>query len=130
MAASRISRVLVVATVMAAAACGRIISPPPPVNPPNLAHEAVVAGTPVVIAARAARVLSGFAYNTKRFGRDSTWGYRAVDSVHVRMRYTRPSNDSTRVLIEMWGRCRERGCLRNDALSIVGALEADEAPPM
>lgn len=130
MPASRISRVLVVATVLAAAACGRVISPPPPVAPPDVTHEVVVVGAPVSIAARGARTLYQFGYNTKRFGRDSTWGFRAVDSVNVRLRYTRPSDDSTRVLIEMWGRCRQRGCLRNDLLSLVGALEAEEGPPM
>ena len=130
MPATRTSRLLVVGALVAAAACGRIISPPPPSNVPQLSHEAVVQGQPIVIAARAARTLQRFSFNTKRFGQDSTWGFRAVDSVSVRLRYTRPHNDSSRVLIEMWGACPAgQRCFQGDLMLLLAGLTSEEGPP-
>jgi hypothetical protein len=116
----------------AAAACGRIIAPAPPESMPLLSFETRVAGAPVTIAARGARALYDFSFVTRRFGSDSTWGYRASDSTHARLRYTMPSRDSTRVLIEMWGgRCEsgDRQCLRGDLGALVQRLAAEDAPP-
>ena len=130
MPAARISRLLAVATLAAAAACGQVISPPPPSNPPQLTHEVVVQGQPIVVAARAARTMQRYAFNTKRFGQDSTWGFRAADSINARLRYTRPHDDSTRVLVEMWGKCppRER-CFHGDLMLLLAGLVTEDAPP-
>ena len=131
MPASRRSRLLVVGALAAAAACGRIISPPPPSNAPDVSHEVVVQGTPIVIAARAARTLQDYGFNTKRFSQDSTWGFRKADSINARLRYTRPYTDSTRVLIEMWGRCqdRTRSCFIGDLRVLLAGLQTEEGPP-
>ena len=131
MPAMRTSRLLVVAALGAAAACGRIISPPPPSNAPELQQEVIVAGSPIVIAARAARTMQRYSYNTKRFGSDSTWGFRAADSINMRLRYTRPYDDSTRVLIEMWGKCedRRRRCFAGDLAVLLVGLQTEEGPP-
>ena len=127
MPAPRLSRVLAVATLAVAAACGRIIAPPPPSNAPEVALELMVPGVPVTVAARGARTLQTYSYNTKRFGPDSTWGFRAADSINARLRYTRPHNDSTRVLIEMWGKCRERRrCFEGDLRVLIAGLQSEE----
>jgi hypothetical protein len=130
MVAARRSRLLVVAALVAAAACGRIISPPPPSSAPELTHEVVVQGAPIVVAARGARTLQRYSFNTKRFGPDSTWGFRAADSINARLRYTRPTDDSTRVLIEMWGRCPARQrCFQGDLMVLLAGLVTEEGPP-
>ena len=130
MRAGRTSRLLVVATLALAAACGRIISPPPPSNAPDLSHEVVVQGAPIVVAARGARTMQRYSFNTKRFGPDSTWGFRAADSINLRLRYTRPSDDSTRVLIEMWGKCPPRQrCFQGDLMVLLAGLATEEGPP-
>ena len=130
MPASRLSRLPCVAALVAAAACGRIISPPPPSNAPEMTHEVVVPGQPIVVAARGARTLQQYSFNTKRFGQDSTWGFRKVDSVNARLRYTRPHDDSTRVLIEMWGKCPPRQrCFQGDLMLLLAGLTSEEAPP-
>lgn len=88
-------------------------------------------GVPVAIAAKAARTLATYAYTTKRFGTDSTWGYRAVDDMSVRLRYTTPSRDSTRMLVEYWGRCERGGvaCLRGELAALAAGITQEEATP-
>ena len=88
-------------------------------------------GVPVAVAAKAARTLALYAYTTKRFGRDSTWGYRAVDNMSVRLRYTMRSQDSTRMLVEYWGRCERGGvaCLRADLTALAAGISQEEAAP-
>jgi hypothetical protein len=70
-------------------------------------------------------------YVTRRFGSDSTWGYRAVDSIHVRLRYLRPSPDSTRIVADYWGRCEQGGvsCLRGEFLLLATGVSSEEGPP-
>jgi hypothetical protein len=129
-------RAFVPATVLVAAcaaivSCGRIISPPPPSNPPQVNHVVTVVGAPVVVAARAARTLQDYGYVTKRFGGDSTWGFRGADSIAARLRYVRAATDSSRVLIELWGRCPsdQEGCLHGHVAVLVTGMTAQEAPP-
>ena len=112
----------------AAVACGRVLAPAPPAGEPALSHDLMVAGAPIAIAAKAARTLGDLSYSTRRFGRDSTWGYRAADSIHVRIRYVAPSRDSTRVLLEYWGGC-DRDCLQQELARFATGLTAEEAPP-
>ena len=128
--------VLVPATLLAAAglalaACGRVISPPPPARTPQVSHVVTVVGAPVVVAARAARTLQDYGYVTKRFGGDSTWGYRGADSIAARLRYVRAATDSSRVLIELWGKCPrdQADCLHGHVVVIVTGMTAQEAPP-
>ena len=85
----------------------------------------------MVIAAKAARTLALFAYNTKRFGSDSTWGHRAVDDMQVRLRYTMPSRDSTRMLVEYWGRCERGGgaCLKGEFAALAAGIMQEEPVP-
>ena len=109
-------------------ACGRVLAPPPPASEPAFTQDFLIAGTPITIAAKAARTLGELSYSTRRFGRDSTWGYRAADSIHVRIRYAAPSRNSTRVLVEYWGRC-ERDCLRQELALFATGLTAEEPPP-
>ena len=117
--------------VVAAIACGTIIAPAPPPTRPSLGLVAMVPGPPIVVAARAARTLQQYSFTTKRFSSDSTWGYRPADSTHIRLRYSLPRSDSTRVFVEYWGRCREGGdrCLRGLHEVIVFGLTVDEGPP-
>jgi hypothetical protein len=112
------------------AACGRVISPPPPSSPPAASQEATVPGAPITIAGRAARVLQDYGFVTKRFSSDSTWGWRGNDRIAARLRYTLPSRDSTRVLLELWGACADsRTCMRGDIATIFARLTAEDAPP-
>ena len=112
-----------------AAACGRVIAPPPPSDPPAASQEAMVPGVPITIAGRAARVLQEYGFTTRRFSSDSTWGWRANEQVAARLRYM-PSRDSTRVLLELWGRCMDaRTCMRGDIATIFARLAEQEAPP-
>lgn len=111
------------------AACGRVQAPSPPASEPGFQQEVVVAGAPITVAAKAARTLARFAYNTRRFGSDSTWAYRAVDRINVRLRYVMPSRDSTRILAEYWGVCERRGCLQAELAGLVAGITAEEAPP-
>ena len=90
----------------------------------------VVPGVPIVVAARAARTLEGGNFVTRRFSSDSTWGFRKNGSVSARLRYTAPSSDSTRVLLELWGACEDRhGCLRGDLAEILRGLTTEDGPP-
>jgi hypothetical protein len=117
------------ALVTALAGCGKVIAPPPPAAAPQVQREGVVAGTPIVIAARAARVLQEYGFTTKRFSDDSLWGLRSADDIAARLRYV-PRADSTRVLVELWGRCQDpRSCMRGDVAVILTRLGEAEAPP-
>ena len=118
-----------IVSIVAVAACGRVIAPPPPSGAPGLSQEAVVAGQPTVIAAKAARALYDISFTTKRFSSDSTWGWQPTDQIAARLRYARPSRDSTRVLVELWGPCNEPRCLQHFFQALVARLEAEEAPP-
>jgi len=111
--------------------CARVQAPPPPASEPGLSQELTVPGVRVVIAAKAARTLALFAYTTKRFGPDSTWGHRAVDDMRVRLRYIMPSSDSTRMLVEYWGRCDRGGvaCLKGEFSALAAGIVAEEAVP-
>ena len=54
----------------------------------------------------------------------------SVDTTAVRLRYTRPSDDSTRVLVELWGRCaRQRACASGAIASLVEGMSTADAPP-
>jgi hypothetical protein len=120
-----------VAGVALAAACGRVIAPAPPSGAPDATEAIMVAGAPVTIAARAARVLGEFTFTTRRFGQDSTWGFQPSDKIHARLRYTRPRNDSTRVLLELWGHCGQMPrCENQYGRAILAAIASEElAPP-
>lgn len=112
------------------AACGRVISPAPPSSTPALSEILTVAGVPVTVAARAARVLYELSFITKRFGSDSTWGFQSNDSIHARLRYVQPTVDSTRVLVELWSTCRPApGCLRRHLAALSARIRAEDAPP-
>ncbi|MGI8498387.1 MAG: hypothetical protein ACR2OG_12475 [Gemmatimonadaceae bacterium] len=115
---------------LAIAACAGTIAPPPPNTPPVLSAGVTVLGSPITIAARASRILQRYAYNTKRFSSDSTWGYRSVDQIAVRIRYASPAQDSTRAFVEMWGRCEVRAvCLRDEMARLAAGLGSEEPPP-
>jgi len=121
----------VAAVCAAIVSCGRVISPPPPTTVPQVSHVVTVVGAPVVVAARAARTLQDYGYVTRRFGGDSTWGFRGADSIAARLRYVRAATDSSRVLIELWGRCPrdQEECLHGHVVVIVSGMTAQEAPP-
>jgi hypothetical protein len=123
--------VVVLVVVGTAAACGRVLAPEPPPSQPELFEQVTVPGVPLAIAAKAARTLGLLQYTTRRFGSDSTWGWRSVDSFHVRLRYQRPSPDSTRIVAEYWGRCDDRrnSCLRGEFALLANGVMAEEAVP-
>ena len=127
------ARLVVAAAGMAAVlGCGQVIAGAPPQTEPLIAREVTVPNSPIIVAGRAARSLYGYQFITKRFGTDSTWGYRASDSAHARFRYRPAAGDSTRVLLEMWGgRCAatERQCLRADFVALMTALVTEDPPP-
>jgi hypothetical protein len=107
------------------------VAPPPPATAPGFARDVEIEGHPATIAARTARALQRFAYTTRRFSSDSTWGYRATDQISVRVRYVTAPFDSTHASIEVWGKCHETGirCLQNELVTIATAMAADEGPP-
>ena len=112
--------------------CGQVIAGAPPQTQPLIAREVTVPNSPIIVAGRAARSLYGYQFITKRFGADSTWGYRASDSAHARFRYRPTVGDSTRVLLEMWGgRCSaaDRHCLQADFVALMTALVTEDPPP-
>ena len=112
--------------------CGQIIAGAPPRTEPLLAREVTVPNSPIVVAGRGARALYGYQFITKRFGPDSTWGWRASDSTHARLRYRRTTGDSTRVSLELWGgRCApdDHGCLQADFVALLTALVTADPPP-
>lgn len=122
---------LALAAMVAVVACGGIVASPPPPAQPDLFEDFTIAGVPIAIAAKSARTLSNLSYVTRRFGADSTWGFRSVDSIHVRLRYLRPTSDSTRVVAEYWGRCENGGigCLRGEFMLLATGVSSEEAPP-
>lgn len=124
-------RAALLLALVAAVACGGIVASAPPPSEPNLFEDFTIAGVPIAIAAKSARTLGNLQYVTRRFGPDSTWGYRSVDSIHVRLRYLRPSADSTRIVAEYWGRCEEGGnsCLRGEFVLLASGVSAEEGPP-
>ncbi|MDQ6886917.1 MAG: hypothetical protein M3068_06440 [Gemmatimonadota bacterium] len=125
----RRDRAILVMTV-AIAACAGTIAPPPPQTAPVLSAGVTVLGSPIVIAARASRILQRYAYSTKRFSSDSTWGYRAVDQIAVRIRYASPAQDSTRAYVEIWGKCETKDfCLREEMARLAAGLGSEEPPP-
>ena len=130
MSARRLRRATAALGVPLAAACGGVIAPPPPAAAPQVQREGVVPGTPIVIAARAARVLQDYGFTTKRFSDDSIWGLRAADDINARLRYTTRGPDSTRVLVELWGKCQDpRTCMQGDVTVILTRLSQADEPP-
>lgn len=120
------------AGIAAVLGCGQVIASAPPQATPLIAREVTVPNSPIIVAGRAARSLYGYQFVTKRFGQDSTWGYRASDSAHARFRYRGTVGDSTRVLLEMWGgKCApvDRHCLQADFVALLTALVTDDPPP-
>jgi hypothetical protein len=113
------------------AACASAIGKAPPSEEPAFTRIVVVPGAPIVTAAKAARALQDNGYATRRFRSDSTWGSRASDNMNARLRYTSPSSDSTRILVELWGKCERggRNCFVGELVRLVGALTTEEAPP-
>jgi hypothetical protein len=109
-------------------ACARVIAPPPPETSPTVELDTLMAGHPLMLAGKAARVLVDNQYITRRFGRDSTWGYQSTDKISVRFRYVQ-RGDSTRVHLQGWGRCDASVCVRNDLQMLLAALAAEEAAP-
>ena len=118
-------------TLLAAAACAGAIAKQPPETEPAMTRIVVVAGVPVAVAAKSARALQDAGYVTKRFSSDSTWGSRAADNFNARLRYTMPSRDSTRIMVEYWGTCERggRNCLVGELVRLVAALTTEEQPP-
>lgn len=114
------------------AGCGQVIASAPPQATPLLSRELTVPNSPLVVAGKGARALYGYQFITRRFGADSTWGYRASDSAHARFRYRPTAGDSTRVSLEMWGgRCApdDRRCLQADFVALMTALIVQDPPP-
>lgn len=113
-----------------AAACGRVVAPAPPSGAPAFSDVRTVAGVPVVVAARAARALQLSGFSTRRFGSDSAWAAKSSESAAARIRYVRPSNDSTRVLLELWLPCGgTRGCGRAEAATFFARVQEEEGVP-
>ena len=125
-----LKKLLVFALVLAAA-CASAIGKAPPNEEPVFTRIVVVPGAPIVTAAKAARTLQDNGYATRRFRSDSTWASRASDNMNARLRYTSPSADSTRILVEMWGKCERggRNCFVGELVRLVAALTTEEAPP-
>jgi hypothetical protein len=123
--------VAVILALCLALACGRVVAPSPPPSEPDLFETVTVPGVAIALAAKSARTLQDLQYITRRFGSDSTWGFRSVDSFHVRVRYLRSSPDSTRLVGEYWGRCEDGGnsCLRGEFFLLVQGVAAEEVAP-
>jgi hypothetical protein len=119
------------AALVAALACGRVVAPAPPSAASDTTLEGRAAGDPRLIAPRAARRLQDMGFTTRRFATDSLWGWRAQEQIAARLRYATAAGDSTRVLVELWGPCPEnrRGCLRREAMAIIGSLQEGETAP-
>ena len=123
--------VAVILALSVAVACDRVVAPSPPPDEPDLFETVTLPGVSIALAAKSARTLQDLQYITRRFGSDSTWGFRSVDSFHVRLRYLRASPDSTRLVGEYWGRCEDGGnsCLRGEFFLLVQGVAAEEAVP-
>ena len=117
--------------ILVAAACAGAVAKQPPETDAAMTRIVVVAGVPVSVAAKSARALQDAGFATKRFRSDSTWGSRAADNVNARLRYTMPSRDSTRIMVEFWGKCERGGknCLVGELVRLVAALTTEEQPP-
>jgi hypothetical protein len=119
-----------IVTLAAVAACAKVIAPAPPSSMAAVNQEARVVGPRITVAARAARALNTFGFTTKRFGSDSTWGWRGGDRVAARFRYANTGRDSTRVSLELWGNCEaKRPCRAIDADAILSRLDVQDSPP-
>lgn len=118
------------ALAVALAACPRAVAPPPPSSPPAFSALHTVPGVPVVIAARAARALQVSGFATRRFGSDSSWAVRSSERAAARLRFVRPSNDSTRVLFEIWLPCvGQARCGEAEAVTFFQRLREEEGLP-
>ena len=115
----------------ASVACAGAIGKAPPPEPPAFTRIVVVAGAPIVNAAKSARILQDGGFATKRFSSDSLWASRGSDNMSGRLRYTMPSRDSTRILVELWGNCgnNKRDCFLGELVRLVAGLTTEEAPP-
>lgn len=125
---------LAVLVIGGAIGCQRAVAVAPPMNSPVVSEVRRVGGHPITIAARGARALSDVLFATKRFGSDSTWGYRGAvpgeDAVSIRLRYQMYSSDSTSVLLELWANCvRPRECHRSEIEEIFLRLAKNAEPP-
>jgi hypothetical protein len=125
------ARKLAVFAAVFAAACAGALAKAPPAEPAAFARVVVVPGAVIVNAAKSARALQDAGFATRRFSSDSTWGTRAADDIAARLRYSSPSRDSTRVLVELWGKCERGGtnCLLGEFVRLVSILTTEEAPP-
>lgn len=117
--------------LFALAACAGAIGKAPPPTDPAYTQIVVIQGTPIVNAAKAARLLQDAGFATKRFSADSLWASRAADKMSGRLRYTMPSRDSTRILVELWGTCERggRGCFLGEVIRLVKGLTTEEPTP-
>ena len=122
---------LAVFAICVTAACAGAIGKQPPAEAPAYSQIVVVPGAPIVIAAKAARLLQDAGFATRRFSSDSMWASRAADNMSGRLRYTMPSRDSTRILVELWGKCERggRGCFLGEVVRLVSGLTTEEGPP-
>ena len=121
------SRLLLALAAPLVLGCARVVAAPPPASAPTWSEERVVAGVRVSVAARAARALSEAGFRTKRFGADSTWGTKSTDQAAVRLRYSTPSGDSTRVFVELWLPCAPSArCGRAEAATLFRRLGEEE----
>jgi hypothetical protein len=117
--------------ILVAAGCAGAVGKQPPATEAEMTRIVVVAGHPVSVAAKSARALQDAGFATKRFSSDSTWASRAADNFNARLRYTMPNRDSTRIMVELWGKCERggKGCLVGELVRLVGALTTEEEPP-
>jgi hypothetical protein len=115
---------------LALAACGHVVATAPPSGAPALSVVRTVPGVPMVVAARSARSLQESGFATRRFGSDSAWATKSSESAAARLRYVKPSNDSTRVLLELWLPCAgQRGCGQPEAATFFARLTEEEGTP-
>lgn len=115
------------------AACHGVIAPAPPAESADTQMVRQFGGDRRVIAPKAARQLREAGFTTRSFRTDSLWGWRAQEKISARLRYAAgTTDDSTRVLIELWGPCPQgvrRPCLAREAASILAGLLTDEPVP-
>jgi hypothetical protein len=125
------TRVAPIATIaFLSLACGHVVATAPPAAAPAFSVVHTVPGVPVVVAARAVRALQESGFTTRRFGSDSAWAAKPSEKAAARLRYVRPSNDSTRVLLELWLPCAgDRTCGRAEAATLLGRLREEEGAP-
>jgi hypothetical protein len=127
---TRLARRTCIAVPLLVTACGHVVATAPPASVPTFSAVHTVPGVPVVVAARAVRALQVSGFTTRRFGSDSAWAAKTSEKAAARVRYVRPSNDSTRVLLELWLPCAgERTCGRAEAVTFFGSLREEEGTP-